>query len=199
MSDEDIQTLYNNVVNIEQDVRSPHCYFTKTYGIDYGDIVVDCGASEGFFSIDKINIIKHLYLFEPDERWVEPLKATYAPWINKVSIITKYLSSETDEQCTTLDEFFKNKELPTMIKMDVEGFEKNILDGAKNLLTSDKLCKIVACVYHHADDEKILSEIMTEHGFNVTISEGYTFLSLDFKDGARCPPYLRHGVIRCRR
>ena len=49
MTEEEIKHLYNNVVNIEQDIRSPHCYLTNTFSIDKGEIVVDCGASEGFF------------------------------------------------------------------------------------------------------------------------------------------------------
>lgn len=47
--EQDIKQMYNNVINIEQDIRSPHCYLTNTFSIDKGEIVVDCGASEGFF------------------------------------------------------------------------------------------------------------------------------------------------------
>ena len=152
-----------------------------------------------FFSINHINLIKKLYLFEPDEQWIEPLRATYSQWIDKVEIVTKFLSDKVDEVSTTLDDYFKDKECPSLIKMDVEGFERKILDGGNNTLSSPHLKKVVACVYHHADDERILSQKLESYGFNTQPSVGYTILSLDVNGGKLQPPYFRHGVIRCQK
>lgn len=161
--------------------------------------MVDCGASEGFFSIQHIDLIKKLYLFEPDEQWIEPLTATYSKWNDKVEIVTKFLSDKTDEVSVSLDDYFRDKECPSLIKMDVEGFEGKILDGGHNTLSSSQLKKVLACVYHHADDEKTLSQKLETYCFEISLSEGYTLLSLDIIDGKFQPPFLRHCVIRARK
>lgn len=196
MKDEDVRKCYYDLI-IEQNIKSTHRYLTDDFTIEPEDIVVDCGASEGIFALNDIDKIKKLYLFEPDEKWIKPLYATYYPYINKVVIIQKYLSSKSDEQNITLDEYFKDKEYPNIIKMDVEGFEESILRGGDNVLSSERLKKVVTCVYHHEMDEAILGNILKSYGFTIKVSDGYTLLSLDINDGKLCPPYLRHGVIRC--
>jgi len=189
----EIQANYNNMVKIEQHLSSPHRYLTNTFTVNQEDIVVDCGTAEGNFALDIVDQVKKLYLFEPDEIWIEPLTATFSPWMDKVTIVQKYLSDSTDETSITLDDYFKNKAYPTLIKLDVEGYEWRILTGANAILSSDECDKVVTCTYHFPDDEKILGQKLQSYGFNVEPSRGYLILT----GGMQLTPYLRRGVIRC--
>jgi hypothetical protein len=189
----EIQANYYNMVKIEQHPLSPHRYLTNTFTVNQEDIVVDCGTAEGNFALDIIEQVKRIYLFEPDKIWIEPLNATFSPWMDKVTIVQKYLSDSTDETSITLDDYFKNKEYPTLIKLDVEGYEWRILTGANMILSSDECDKVVTCTYHFPDDEKILRQKLRSCGFSVEPSRGYLILT----EGMQLTPYLRRGVIRC--
>ena len=48
----------------------------------------------------------------------------------------KVISSET-VSISTVDEFLKDKKTPNLIRMDVEGFEYNIIEGMKNTLSKN--------------------------------------------------------------
>lgn len=51
-----------------------------------------------------------------------------------------------------LDEFLSEKHI-TLLKMDIEGMERDALEGAEGLLiNSDKLPKLAVCIYHRVDD-----------------------------------------------
>jgi hypothetical protein len=54
-------------------------------------------------------------------------------------------------EVVSLDDFFKNKEVPTFIKMDIEGSEADALEGAKKLIEAHKP-KLAIAVYHQASD-----------------------------------------------
>ncbi|SET93908.1 FkbM family methyltransferase [Lacrimispora sphenoides] len=65
---------------------------------------------------------------------------------------------------TSLDHFFANtSEVPTFIKMDIEGAEKNALLGAKNVIQTAKP-KLAICVYHKPEDLYELTELI--HSYN---------------------------------
>jgi len=176
---------------VEQHPESPHLYLTPEFDVTGDDIVVDCGAAEGNFGLGIIERVKKLYLFEPEERWQEPLRKTFAPWADKVEIVQKYISDTESNDSVTLDGFFKDKEEPTFLKMDLEGHERNALKGAEDILSSS-VRKAAVCTYHLADDHEVLSEIMKACGFRVSTSNGYMYTKFDGKE-----PYLRRVLIRC--
>lgn len=103
---------------------------------------MDCGVAEGNFGLSIVEKCKKFYLFEPEEQWMEPLKATFAPWKDKVVIVQKYLSDTTDEINTTLDDYFSDKEYPNFLKLDGEGYEERLLLGTKKILSSNDLKKL---------------------------------------------------------
>lgn len=51
----------------------------------------------------------------------------------------------------TLDEYFKNDEIPTLIKMDIEGAELSALKGAEQIIKRYKP-NLAICVYHKLQD-----------------------------------------------
>jgi hypothetical protein len=192
MSDYDIKRTYYELQKIEQHPLSPHRYLTEDFDVEADDIVVDCGGAEGNFGLNIVDQVKKLYLFEPDEIWMEPLRATFAPWSNKVVIVHKYLSDITDDMNISLDNYFVDKEYPTFLKLDVEGYEERLLRGANKILSSHSIKKVVTSIYHYHDDEKNLGDLLRSHGFVTTHSHGYMIVGLD---DIR-PPYLRRGLIR---
>jgi hypothetical protein len=119
MSLEQVQNVYRSLI-IEQDIRSPHRYLENDYSMLSDKVVLDIGSAEGIFSLDAIEYAKQIYLFESDSRWIEALRATFSPWSNKVTIISKYVGSENNENEITIDYFLSIHNHPNLfLKMDI--------------------------------------------------------------------------------
>ena len=72
---------------------------------------------------------------------------------------------------TSLDEYFARiNDLPTFIKMDIEGAEQEALQGAKNVIVSNRP-KLAIAAYHKIDDVyefiKIIREFCPEYRFEL--------------------------------
>ncbi len=133
-----IQRAYSDLMR-EQDPESPHRYLTESFTIGKGDVIADIGAAEGNFSLSVIEEVKKVYLFEYDREWAEALRATFAPWAEKVEIINKYVSDHNDEKHVRFDSFFKNNTDINFLKIDVDGAESIVLDSCDNVLKSGKI------------------------------------------------------------
>jgi len=170
----EIESLYNSLCT-EQDIRSPHSY--KSFNISYSseDIAIDAGAAEGIWSLDIVDSVKELYLFECEDEWIDALNVTFAPWKDKVHIIKKYISNKTEEEKIRLDDYFIEKNIfPTIIKADIEGSEIALTEGASELL-SKHLQHVILCTYHNENDYQELSSILERYGFQIQPSKGYIF------------------------
>lgn len=187
-----IQYLYN-LLSKEQDVRSPHRYLTEQFRFGQDEILVDVGAAEGNFALSVVEKASRIILFEADKEWIEPLKATFEPWKEKVEIVNKYVGNINDAKNTTLDNYLKNSEKEIFLKIDVEGAESSLLSGSKRILSEQKSMKIAICTYHKQDDEKEFKMLLTEKGFKTTHSDGYM---LFFYDKQLKAPYFRRGLLR---
>lgn len=176
----------------EQDSYSPHCYLTDDFNLEYGSVVVDVGSAEGFFSLMVIDKAKKIYVFEQDLLWKEALEATFKPWNEKVTIINKFVSAETNKDKIALDEYFSDIEID-FIKIDVEGNEREVLYGSEKLLYNSHLQKIVLATYHLHNDEKDLLAFLKEKEFYCTFSRG--FIAFYYQKRFD-PPYLRRCLIR---
>lgn len=120
---------------------------------------------------------KHIYSFEPDKKNVElalhNLKKfkdvevlPYGLWSSETELrfandkdASSYMSSGEENDTVTvpvisLDKVFEDKsvtEWPTIIKMDIEGSEKEALLGAKNIIQIKKP-QLIICAYHKPED-----------------------------------------------
>jgi len=177
---------------LEQDEISPHSYADDSIKYGPNDVVVDAGSAEGNFSLEIVEKVKKLYLFECSDGWQKPLKKTFEPWKDKVEIIPLKLSSIEDSSSTTLDRFFENKEPPTILKIDVDGDEKNLLEGSKNLLKDLDYLRIALCVYHKKNDELEFTNLLQNLKFSVKTSPGYMIFYLD---EPLQEPYLRRALL----
>jgi hypothetical protein len=196
LSKKRIRNMYNDLC-IEQDVRSPHSYAAFPICYQSTDVVVDIGAAEGIWALDMVEKIREVHLFECDETWIEALQATFEPWKEKVFIVNKYTANFTDDNNTTLDDYFREKKrTPTVVKIDVEGAEAECIKGASTLLNRS-IRHALICTYHKYEDFSELSAMMKKQHFEIQPSKGYMIyyleaLSCDWKDISKI---FRKGLI----
>lgn len=180
----------------EQDPTSPHLYTTDEHHVQAGDILIDAGVCEGNFALRYVDICSKVYLFEPDPKWHEPLKHTFAPFGDKVELIPCFVSDITEYNVTTIDDALPNlRGKNIFLKMDVEGSEPDALRGAKNLLTNNRV-RASVCTYHNPDDLIKVKSILRQYGYQTSVSDGYMvfingFEILDTAD-------FRKGVVRAK-
>lgn len=83
---------------------------------------------------------------------------------------------------TTLDDlvFNQNFEVPTFVKIDVDGFENQILEGAKQLLRNDNL-KSIIIEYEFKDlnEKNNLIELMNKNGLKLKFVSDWVEFSFD--------------------
>jgi hypothetical protein len=191
-NEKQVQGYYCSL-SIEQDRLSPHRYETSNFCVAEGDVVVDVGAAEGNFALSVVERARELYLFEPDEEWIEPLEATFAPFRDRVHIVSCCVSDRCGDGQVSLDDFFEEKGKVDFIKADIEGAEVGLLKGAEVMLSRQASAKVALCTYHRHDDADVLKQMLEESGFRTEFSRGY----MTFCSGERLkPPYLRRGLIR---
>lgn len=176
--------------------KQPHQYLTKTFTIEEGDVLVDVGCAEALLSLDNIEKVSKVYLFESDPLWIPALNATFKDYMNKVVIINKYVSDQDTDTSITLKTALRNEHGKQLfIKMDIEGAEVDVLNGSRNFLSNTSNIKIVCSTYHKQHDEEEIPQILSELGYDYEFSDGYM---LFYDDVNIQYPYFRHGLVRAR-
>ncbi|MDR1583428.1 MAG: FkbM family methyltransferase [Prevotellaceae bacterium] len=175
-----LYNYYKSLI-IEQDVSSPHRYVRDINRLK-GKILLDVGAAEAIFSLDVIEQVNHIYIFECDTVWIEALNATFAPWKDKVTIVRKYVGDSNNEDTVTLDRFFENKDKKNLfLKMDIEGCEQAALRGAFNLLKEASDIDFSICTYHKKNDAVEIVAILASYGFEHEQTDGYMYFEKQFR------------------
>lgn len=125
--------------------------------VSANDVVFDVGAQAGYYSLIAARKGAKVYAFEPLRENLEILKRNIA--LNNLSVkIYPYAVSDKsgpvlfgrkegesllmarigegqETKCVTLDEIIKKESLrPTIIKIDAEGYEDNVLTGARRFI-----------------------------------------------------------------
>ncbi len=187
-----IEHYYLSLI-MEQDIRSPHCYFDGKENFE-GKTFIDVGAAEGIIALDVVEYVKQIVLFECNKDWQEALRKTFEPWQEKTMIVSKFVGNENSNTSVTLDAQIKMAGIQDslILKLDVEGNEKSVLQGAATIL-KDQVTDAYVCTYHRKDDFTELSEFLKTIGFIITSSPGYMFYGSGTLAG------FRKGVIRARR
>ncbi|MGM1056440.1 MAG: FkbM family methyltransferase [Bacteroidota bacterium] len=191
MGENAIKSLYRGLL-IDQDDSSPHKYLNTKFTVNQGEVVVDAGAAEGNFSLSIVEQVEKIYLFESDPEWIEPLQATFEPWKNKVEIIKKLISNQSNETSIALDDFYLKHPF-TFIKADIEGDENKLLEGLRKTMERPISLKIAICTYHKQMDFQEFSEVLEKYQYQISSPRGYMIFLYDKKIIA---PYLRRGLIR---
>jgi FkbM family methyltransferase len=153
-----------------------------------GDVVIDAGAWIGDFAALAACYGAEVYAFEPVESSFKMLTETSALNRNMIHSVQSglgsrecktpiFLSGRSGSESvaadknggseiitiTTLDKFAGDKNIKKIdfIKSDIEGMERDMLTGARNVL-KEFAPKLAICTYHLPDDPKILKEIILE-------------------------------------
>lgn len=172
----------------------PHQYQSPACFVSEGDVLFDIGAAEGLFALDHVQKASHVVIVENDQQWIEPLRRTFAPFCNKVTIIQKFISVSDSEKTVSLDALLSRFHgLPTFIKMDIEGGELSTIIAAKELLKTKRDIKMAIASYHKQNDYEELKTFFENLGYQTESSNGYMLFRL--YDTPQ-PPFFRHGVLR---
>lgn len=171
-------------------------YFDHNIDFDLkeGDVVIDAGASLGFFSVPaavKVGKMGKVYAFEPSEDIAKLLdKSRIDNGIENMEIVPFALGEKDEKGCfevsgeydtcskinkhvkveestknviyiRSIDSFVKENKINRVdfIKMDIEGFERFALLGAKETIKAYKP-KLSICTYHLSDDREVISGII---------------------------------------
>lgn len=141
-----IQSYYCSLL-IEQDKRSPHRYFSDITA-DEKSVFVDVGAAEGIVSLDLVDKVGKVIMLECDKRWKDALEKTFEHYKEKVEIVPMFAGNVNEKNVCKLDSLLDKKEFADsrfILKMDVEGSEREVLEGAKK--NSDSQIEIRVCLY----------------------------------------------------
>lgn len=189
--------LTGNLSYVEKNEIDPILYFSdEYYKISDHEVLFDCGAYTGDSVLEFIKQTKGKYKkiisFEPDEKNFEKLKfLVESQGIHSIEIKNQATGSKNGKigfvssgnmgakvvedplnanqvDVVALDTYAK--EFPTIIKMDIEGFELEALKGAETIIRSLKP-KLAICIYHKTLDfyeiPLYLKSLVPEYKFKV--------------------------------
>lgn len=171
--------------------KSPHCYVTSQHTVDKGDILIDVGCAEALFALNFADSASRIYLFEVDSKWYKPLQLTFEQYKDKTVCINKLVSNRSVGNEVRLQDVIESSDSCTyFLKMDIEGWERQVLLACKDFLMSHRV-KISCCVYHRQDDAEVIDKLLKEFGYTTSFSDGYMLPLMN----ELCPPYFRKGMI----
>ena len=189
--------LTGNISYVEKNVVEPNQYFfDECLKLSDEEVLFDCGGFTGDTVLEFIKLTqgkyKKIISFEPDEKNFQKLKnlvqnrelqnievknqATgqiqgkvgFVSSGNMVSKVVKDQKEGNQVDIVALDNYLNEK--PTIIKMDVEGFEFETLKGAETIIRSLKP-KLAICIYHKTLDfyeiPMYLKSLVPEYKFKV--------------------------------
>lgn len=175
---------------MEQDLRSPHYYFSKNVAVDEGTVFFDCGAADAMITLLNIDKIKKAYIIEPSRAWGNALSKTFAQYKDKIEVIPKLVGDRTDRKETDLTDFIRrHKSDNILIKMDIGGAEvRTVRKILQSINSREYKMKFTVCTYHNNDDYEELYNIFSDAGYLTESSDGYMLFGN--------PPSFRRGIMR---
>ncbi|MFY9084683.1 FkbM family methyltransferase [Aliarcobacter cryaerophilus] len=146
-------------------------YFEDFLNLKDSEVFVDIGGYDGFTSeefIKKYSKYKSIHFFEPEEEIMQIAKNRlkkfkninyYQLGVSNIETVVKFEKNGVGSRIANcgsqeikvvkLDDILK--EIPTFIKMDIEGSESLAIDGAKEIIKKYQP-KLAISIYHRKDD-----------------------------------------------
>jgi FkbM family methyltransferase len=160
-----------------------HFYEVSETRVAPNDVVLDCGAAEGIFSLRVLERARYIIAFEPLPLFIKSMQKTFAQHASKV-FIQPYALSDVEGnaflngsslygtvvkdttngnipiQMTTIDRWSEQSGLRVdFIKGDLESFEYKMLQGGTETIRRDKP-KIALTVYHPENNWRQICEFL---------------------------------------
>ena len=173
--------------------KSPHCYVTHDFNVANDDVVLDVGCAEALFALDVIDRASKAYIFEYEKEWRRPLRLTFEPFAEKVTIVEKLVSDQTCGKSTKLIDAVRDdleRKVNFFVKMDIEGWERTVIQGNADFFSTARV-RLACCCYHRQDDAQVMEGLLRDMGYRTRFSEGYMLPTIN---GIHYP-YFRRGVI----
>lgn len=136
-------------------------------------LFIDIGAAEGYYTLFflKKTSARKVLAFEPllESRALlsENLRLNRLENDPRLEISPRFVGSHDDPSSCSLDSVCAMISGPCTIKIDVEGAELEILQGARNFLRLPKLFWVIET--HSADLERQCSRLLNQAGYRVRI------------------------------
>lgn len=183
---------------------NPHYYLRKGVTVAKGDVVLDCGACEGFFARQALDAgAAKVLCIEPNPEMVECLNKTFHPEIAEGRLEVRPVglgaficeaffntspgdafSGQFDGRgtnkvpITTIDALFADESPPTLLKMDLEGSEYEALRGGQEILARHHP-KLAITTYHNAWDYSVIHSLLKGLGYPHTTTTSATMRGTD--------------------
>lgn len=125
--------VYFNSILTEQDKRSPHYYFDPSDEKLRDSTFLGIGGAEGYIMLTVLHYVREAVTLECDDMWIGALSAMFEPYRDKVRIVSKYAGRNDSGDTVRIDSVVKGKN-NVVLKIDVEGMEKEVLSGAEETL-----------------------------------------------------------------
>jgi hypothetical protein len=107
--------------------------------INEGTVFYDVGARFGYHTVLSMILgvpENQIHAFEGDPVSFSVLESNHNNNNNNISLINSYVGNGSNS--LSLDEYVRRNQDPTVLKIDVEGAELNVLRGATDLLSKSK-------------------------------------------------------------
>lgn len=182
-------------------IREPFLTALLRKELKKGDIVVDIGASIGYYALQEARLVG----MRGKVYAIEPVIDTYSLLLRNIAMNgyrniktfniaigernhTSFINVSDLKNCSTmskpigreyrkrqpvlvlpLDRFIKGKRHPILVRMDVEGYESEILEGMVGLLHSNHPLKIVMELHFNLLGDRMLPMVRTlkDAGFKI--------------------------------
>jgi len=150
-------------------------FYQNRFKVKSSDILLDVGAAEGLFALSVIDNCQQVILIEPNASFIKALEKTFLPFGDKVKIINYAVGEQKGEvsfsedslsgsiseksnssqvvSLSTIDELIGEEIKITFFKADIEGFELNMLKGAKKTIIRNK--PRIAITSYHTENNPI--------------------------------------------
>ena len=151
----------------EQEIQNEFTDFSKKSAL-----YIDVGASDGYYGLiyKKYNPAGKVILIEADPKLAPEQKANMEKngLGDRVDYLSLFVASHDDDRHVTIDSLTAKEQAPTVfIKIDVEGAELDVLQGAKQAL-KDYAC-FVLIETHSKQLEIDCSAFLGSFGYKVNI------------------------------
>jgi hypothetical protein len=141
-----------------------------------GDVCYDIGAADGYYALAFSRLARpgRIYCFEPDAAHARQLESTIARNTHLGSTVAVHqlrLGRNGDDTAAALDDLVYRQgwPAPQVIKMDVDGGEVDILNGAERVLRDNRPDLIIEV--HSIALESECARLLREAGYDPTVVE----------------------------